>query len=307
MKKAIVICSFLLLLTATAKDLSVLTIGNSFSWSVFRYLPDMVKATPDCNLVLDHANLGGCSLKRHWTCVEKDEAEGTKSYHGGKYSLKDMLTKRKWDIVTLQQVSTESYKIDTFEPYLGKLVEYVRKYAPDAEIVLQETWAYRIDSWLYTKTDIMPEGQKTMYEGIEKAYQFYAKKYGFRVIPTGMAVQLTRQSLPGKFVPTPKHEFKDYKYPNLPKQDYSLCAGYRWKADKVEEGKEKTYSFSVDPNHLNDQGNYIQACTWLAFIFNVNAEQITFLPKEITQENAVIYRKCAQKAVTDAPKVFLTK
>jgi len=308
MKSILTLLAVLLLPTlGFAKDLAVLTIGNSFADSLFIYLPEMAKATPDCNLVLDRANLGGCSLERHWKCVEKDEQKGSKSYKGGKASLKDLLVNRKWDIVTLQQVSTLSFNEASYEPFLGQLIEYVRKHAPDAEILLQETWAYRSDSPYFNSKGTFPADQKTMDEGIEKAVQTYARKYGLRVIPVGEAVQLVRQNQAKPFVPVDKEVLDALKRPALPDQTGSLCGGYYWRANKPAEGQEKTYKLGCDAKHLNRQGQYIQACTWLAFLFEVDAEKITFLPKEITPENAALYRKCAQQAVKEAPAKFPVK
>ena len=64
-----IISVVLLTLGAYAKDLKVLTIGNSFAESVFRYLPKIAKAEGE-KLVLEGANHGGCELHRHWSYVE---------------------------------------------------------------------------------------------------------------------------------------------------------------------------------------------------------------------------------------------
>ena len=58
------------------KELKVLTIGNSFADSVFVYLPEVAKSFPDCKLVLDRANLGGCSLLRHWRIFSRTGPSG---------------------------------------------------------------------------------------------------------------------------------------------------------------------------------------------------------------------------------------
>ena len=58
-----------------AQELKVLTIGNSFADSVFEFLPKIVQSVPDCQLVLERANIGGCTLERHWREVEKSEKD----------------------------------------------------------------------------------------------------------------------------------------------------------------------------------------------------------------------------------------
>ena len=96
-----IISVVLLTLGAYAKDLKVLTIGNSFAESVFRYLPKIAKAEGE-KLVLEGANHGGCELQRHWSYVEKEEASpDVKMYRNNKMTLKEILKSRQWDIVTI--------------------------------------------------------------------------------------------------------------------------------------------------------------------------------------------------------------
>ena len=94
------------------KELKVLTIGNSFADSVFVYLPELAKTFPDCKLVLDRANLGGCSLLRHWRIFTRTERNPkNKEYYVYRnpsiphYSLQEKLVEKKWDIITIHQGS----------------------------------------------------------------------------------------------------------------------------------------------------------------------------------------------------------
>jgi hypothetical protein len=65
---------------------------------------------------------------------------------GFQVSLKDALWNRDWDIITLQQVSSQSPDYDTYQPYLDGLVEYVRRMVPKAKIAVHQTWAYEKNS-----------------------------------------------------------------------------------------------------------------------------------------------------------------
>ena len=56
-----------------AREIKILTIGNSFANSVFVYLPELAATFPDCKLHLEAANIGGCSLERHWNEHLKSE------------------------------------------------------------------------------------------------------------------------------------------------------------------------------------------------------------------------------------------
>ena len=51
-----------------------------------------------------------------------------------------------WDVVTIQQVSGKSPYYETYQPYLNKIVEYVRLCVPKAKIAIHQTWAYEQDS-----------------------------------------------------------------------------------------------------------------------------------------------------------------
>ena len=54
-----------------AEELKVLMIGNSFSQSVLRDLPNIVKASGKDKLKLAQAMIGGCSMQRH--CAENQK------------------------------------------------------------------------------------------------------------------------------------------------------------------------------------------------------------------------------------------
>ncbi len=131
------------------KGRKILSIGNSFSADAQRYLHGVSHA---CGVELDCVNLmiGGCSLKRHYDNIETDaKAYG---YHkngnesGPRVSIREVLEEGGWDTVTLQQVSQESPCFETYMPYLSALAELVRRYAPRAQLLIHETWAYESGS-----------------------------------------------------------------------------------------------------------------------------------------------------------------
>lgn len=298
-KKNIVLGLVVLCLCAcglSARSLQVLTIGNSFADSVFSYLPSIVAAVPDCELVLDRANIGGCSLERHWREVEKAEADPSYKPYGGKYTLKDKLTSQSWDIITMQQVSHQSYKPESYEPWLKNLCDYVRRYAPQAEIVIQMTWAYRSDHPLFTKT--LLGGQEEMFSKLFAAYNQLAVNYQLRVIPTGLAVQLARRNQAVKFVPGKtysKEELAQFVRPQLPETSAgSLITGYFWRKNK-----DGSYFLHNDLIHLNQRGKYLQACIWFAELYGQKTDVISFVPEKMDLADAAFLRQMAQKALDE--------
>ena len=93
--------------THTPKVVRLLTVGNSFSGNATRYLHEIAVAAGD-KLILGHADLGGCSMERHWKLVEAAEAD-PKAEAGRPYtvtvgaakvqqSLKEILASQKWDV-----------------------------------------------------------------------------------------------------------------------------------------------------------------------------------------------------------------
>ena len=183
-------------------SVKLLTIGNSFAQNALQFLPGLAKGGGKQLLVFP-ANLGGHSLQQHASYVQAFEADPndpkghaykahTDPRTGEKkdFSLREALESQDWDFVTLQQVSGQSFKPESFQPYANTLIDYVRKYAPHAEILLYQTWAYPDD--YYAKFNVPNLDQKSMYSGIKAAYQKLADETGLRIIPVGDGFQAVR-------------------------------------------------------------------------------------------------------------------
>ena len=129
--------------------MQVLSIGNSFAMDAQRYLHRIARKDGvelnTCNLYI-----GGCSLATHYRNMLSDardyglEANGFST--GFKVSMREALLNRNWDVITLQQASQSSPNYKTYQPYLNKIVEYVRTCAPKAKIAFHRTWAYQQES-----------------------------------------------------------------------------------------------------------------------------------------------------------------
>ena len=125
--------------------MNILSIGNSFSQDAHRYLHQIARAA-GVELNCFNLYIGGCSLGAHY----RNMCSGDPAYtlernghdSGDMVSLKEALLNRDWDVVTLQQVSQKAPRYDTYQPYLDKLVEYVKACAPGAKLALHQTWAY---------------------------------------------------------------------------------------------------------------------------------------------------------------------
>jgi hypothetical protein len=281
------------------KQVKLLSIGNSFSGNTSKYLNDIVKSSGNCELIFGHAMIGGCSLEKHWNLACKNEAnpedpEGKSYvYKNKKAGLKEMLTAEKWQYVTIQQYSLISFKMETYRPYAKNLYDYIKKYAPDAEVVIHQTWAYRSDDKELYKGDF---NAVKMYQQLTEAYYTIAKELGCRVIPVGTAFQLAYESPEWEFKTDPTFDYKNPKYPDLPQQLHSLNIGYGWKTT----GENR--KLGVDTHHANAAGEYLGGCVWFEFLFKEDVRKIKFHPQKVSEEDAAFLKNIAHKVVTEGAK-----
>lgn len=170
--------------------MKILSIGNSFSQdstALLQLLTDKITAR---NLYI-----GGCSLDMHAANIENDAAKYELQENGEKMQnalvgVKEALISDKWDYITVQQVSGRSGVYESFYPYLGELLDYVRKYS-DAEIVLHETWSYEIGSGHPDFAIYNSDGEQ-MAQAIKETYEKVSAKENLRIIRVGEAVQNLR-------------------------------------------------------------------------------------------------------------------
>ncbi|MCQ2397030.1 MAG: DUF4886 domain-containing protein [Lentisphaeria bacterium] len=295
-----------------AKEIKMLNVGNSFTWSLEPYFRDMVAAEGKHGLVQWHCSMGGCELSRHWSYVERFEKSGERIYTwetlkdgtAVMISLKEALLKEKWDIVTIQQASHESWREDTYQPYGAKLIEDIRQYAPQAQIVVQQTWAYRADCPRLTKEWKIT--QQEMYDKLTEAYKRFCREMGLPRIPVGDAVQLARQqqAQPEETV-DPENAWSDVKYPDNVSEPWQFVGGINWYKDP----KTGEYVKGRDFIHLNARGRYLQALVWYGYFFGENPAEVKYLPDDLKIEasDAEFLREIASEVLKNTPKLELHK
>ena len=266
---------------AEKAPLKILMIGNSFSVQMVAHLPPVAKSL---GLKADVCSLyiGGCPLSKHWknVCAPTSTPYSvTRSIDGVKQkafkgNIPAVLKSEKWDIVTIQQASHESWKGESYHPCGDSLVKYIRENAPQAKIVVHETWSYtpwdkRLAKWKIN--------QDEMYAKLHAAYGDFAKQYGFEVIPTGTAVQLVRKELPVKYA------------------ENSLGGDVVGSCKFVE--KDGKWTPKGDVFHMGPHGNYLQALVWTAKLFGADVTKCTYKPGGMKDERAAFLRQMAMKAV----------
>lgn len=285
---------------AAEKPLKVLMIGNSFSISVSKEAPKIAAAMGK-KLDLASLYIGGCPLSKHAKnlngtnmpygvgcdyCGVRKVAEtplgavcGRNKKGGATGNLRQIIAADKWDIVTIQQASHESWNEKTYQPHADQLIAAIRELAPQAEIRIQQTWSYcKGDSRICDRATMGPGkwgfDQTGMYERLTANYVKLAKDNGFKVIPMGLAVQKFRAA----------QNITDYK------DDVVGNVG----PDPKDPAKVRG-----DSIHLNSRGHYLQGLVWVGALFGVDVTNCPYKPKKLSDELAVTLRTCAAAAVKE--------
>ncbi|CAM2952006.1 DUF4886 domain-containing protein [Rariglobus hedericola] len=287
---------------AERESLKLLTIGNSFADYPLSYLPDLAKAGGK-TLVLGRANPGDCTLARHAeylaaALANPADPKGRLYKNGSVFnlpgretvSLPEALAAQAWEIVTIQQASFDSYKPETYHPAVDQIIAAICKFAPQAEIVVQETWIYRDDHPLFQGKENMT--QQKMYEGLRAAYHQLAAENGFRIIPSGDAMELARKSPRWTFVADANFDFKNPPVGKLPDESGSLWAGWSWSKPATGEPK-----LLLDAKHTSIAGKYLGAVVWYQVMFNADSAPASFVPRGLTAEDTADLRSHASEAV----------
>ena len=270
----------------------VLMIGNSFSISCLDHLPQVAA---DCGKRLDLGSLyiGGCSLERHMTNVvaELKDVKAKGAYRYDRVTdlgprvirrderLTDVLSRVKWDVVTIQQASHLSWKKESYHPWGDDLVKTVRRLAPQAKIVVQETWSYtpfdaRFAQWKITADE--------MDARLADAYAAFAGAYGFETIRMGRAVAAWRKRLPVKYG---EHSFGG-----------DVVGGRNQKPeDQFKRNADLSWSVNSDTFHLNEKGEYLQALVWAAKLLGADLAGLTSHPAYVTDDEASLMRQIAHE------------
>ncbi|GAB3913935.1 DUF4886 domain-containing protein [Larkinella knui] len=272
------------------KPLHLFLIGNSFSGNAAKYLRELSEEGGH-GLIIGRAELGGCSLQRHWELVEAAEANPEdpkgKAYNGK--SLKMLLSEGTWDVVTLQQYSMLSGDVETYRPYAKKLYDYIKTLQPSARIVFHQTWAYRSDADGFGQIAAgkLAQSEKEMWENSRAAYHTIARELGAAVIPVGDAFWRLSSDKKWRYQKDAGFDFEKPQPPHLPNQTHSLHVGYSWNNAKL----------AFDSHHASAAGCYLGSLVWYGFLFNESPVKLTFVPEGVPADFAAQVRKTAWSTV----------
>lgn len=282
-----------------AEPFRLLVISSSSGKTAQTYLPDLAKHE-GINLRHIQAFIGGATFERHWTSIEKTQADPEFVSHstnsdkvrrpnGWTCSLVELIDSEEWDVVVTQQGARMAGKPKAigWQPYADQFIAYLREHAPEAEIILQQTYSF-------TATEAERYGgQEAQFAHIERNYRELAGNQKLEVIPMGLAVQLAREGATYRFAT--EEELTALEYPNLPPHIGDVIGGYEWKWKRG--SKPPEYELKLDELHVNQRGAYLQACVWYGVIFDKDPLTISFVPEGLDAEDASFLRQCAAQAI----------
>lgn len=294
MRACVLLASLLVCATSIAgeaKTVRILTVGNSFSRNATNHLDDLALAGGH-TLIHNSLVIGGSSFQVH---ADKTKTEGKARLYSNGKDLVGNLTADKWDYVTIQQASIKSHDFATYHPYAGFLRDLIVKHAPQAKLLIHQTWAYRVDDPRFAVKEPKPGEPKTqeeMYRGLTAAYDKLAAEFGAKIIPVGDAFFRADTDATWGYKRDPKpFDAKTAKKPELPDQTHSLHVGWRW---VTKNGKT---TLGMDGHHANLAGEYIGACVWYEVLFGESAVGNRYIPKGLDAEFARFLQETAHKAV----------
>ena len=280
------------------KTVRLLTVGNSFSQNATRQLGNLVT---NAGHVLIHQPIvvGGASLELHWgraAAFEKDATSTNGLY--GKQSLKQHLVAQPWDFATIQQASIKSHDTTTYRPFAKQLHDYIKQHAPKTEVLMHQTWAYRVDDPRFSVAAPKagePATQADMYRMLTSAYTTIAAELGIRRLPVGDAFYLADTDPKWGYQKDAKYDFKNKAQTALPDQTHSLHVGWR-----MTKGKDGKTGLGMDGHHANMAGEYLGACVWYEVLFGESVVGNSFVTPGLDKTYARFLQETAHKAVEAA-------
>lgn len=279
------------------KHVRILTVGNSFTHNATNYLDELTQAAGH-ELTHKMLSIGGSPLELHAKMAlafENDPSDSSAKYSGGE-SFQQALQSQTWDFVTIQQASIKSHAVETYRPYAMQLADIVHRYAPQATLLVHQTWAYRKDDPRFSTSDSAsepasePATQQAMYDGLSAAYKTITAELSARRIPVGDAFWIADQDPNFGYRAAADFDAGQAEYPQLPDQTHSLHTGFRWLEQR---GKQV---LRMDGHHANLAGEYLGACVWFECLFGESPVGNGFVPDKLDPEYALYLQRVAHRA-----------
>ena len=184
-------------LPAGKGELRILSIGNSHTRYPSKYVPYIVNAAGiDKTKLCWYILYQGSSSLEYWAGIYEggtnraleDTNVGTLSISRTSGTMAELLS-QDWDVITLQQVSTNLYDYNTFEPYLTTLINAIKRHCPKAAIAWQFGWQ---DSDYFNPNGGIINYSNKFNSIIDAVKKVVALNGIDIIIPSGMAIENAR-------------------------------------------------------------------------------------------------------------------
>lgn len=171
------------------KSISILGIGHSFGQDSYWYLFDCLKQMGYEQIELGLMFKGNCSIEEHVNYYHA--GTGHKTFHNNTKGtwkntsnpvFADVLNKREWDYITMQQCVPGAGVPDSFDPWLDELTDIVRNHQPSAKLFYLMIWAFDIP---YTGKEAEERLSPFNYDQMIM-YDAFVNTTRERVMPTGI-------------------------------------------------------------------------------------------------------------------------
>ena len=202
---------------SSGKAIKVLAIGNSFSVdAMHNHLFDIFESAGYTDITLGNLYIGGCSLDTHYDNLKSNSPAYTFYLNTDNdwvkregVSAATGIAAAKWDVITIQQVSSDSGRPQCYQN-LQSTLNIIKQKAPRAKILWHMTWAYQQDSdhWAFQHYN---KDQMTMYNAIVSTVQEQVLTQNAinGIIPAGTAIQNLRTSGLGDTLTSDGHHLRD--------------------------------------------------------------------------------------------------
>ena len=184
------------------RSISILAVGNSFSVDAMtQHLYQVLQAAGYDTIRLGILYVGGCSLDMHYNYLNADSASyeymenvSGKWTNTPNYKASTAFALTNWDYVTIQQVSGQSGRPETYGK-LDAVINLIKPQIGNAKLYWQMTWAYQQDS-NHSDFGHYGKNQMTMYNAIVNTVKEKIVNHPQidGVIPSGTAIQNLRTS-----------------------------------------------------------------------------------------------------------------
>lgn len=113
------------------RKVKILSIGNSFSYDAFSYVPSLLEEM-GCDVTFGILYTPGCTLETHYSKIHNDYAYDAYSLYttasgrwvnGSMQAIASAVAPSvDWDLVILQQLSTDSGNYETYQPHINNII-----------------------------------------------------------------------------------------------------------------------------------------------------------------------------------------